>query len=206
MKTRNIIIPAMLAFFALVMSIDTRAQSKVWSIGPESGVSISQYGMDASSNNAKPGAILGGFVTYSIVNNFAITSKFLYYQKGASFESTNTKQTLHYFEMPIVGRFFLNKSGDFRPNFFVGPSFGYLHGGTNRVNNDEYEEISSLDDTYNRADLGLTGGFGFNFRIYNETYLVLDARYTHGLSDISKASGTVNNNSLALTAGVSFGF
>jgi len=66
--------------------------------------------------------------------------------------------------------------------------------------------IDSYKDSFNNFDLGVTGGVGVNFRIQNETYFVLDARYTHGLSDLGKASADVNNNSFALAAGVSFGF
>ena len=51
----------------------------------------------------------------------------------------------------------------------------------------------------------MTTGAGCNIRILNETYLVFDARYTHGLTDVSKSDGKVNNQSFALTAGVSFG-
>ncbi|MEO7989201.1 MAG: porin family protein [Chryseolinea sp.] len=206
MKKQNIIIAGLLVFFAVVTSFDTQAQRKVWSIGPEAGISISSYGMDASSNDSKVGGIVGGFVTYSIVNTFAITTKLLYYQKGASFPSSNTKQTLHYLEVPVIGRFFLNKEGSFRPNIFLGPSFGFLNGASQKVGNNDRAKIDSYKNIYNNVDVGITGGVGFNFLVANETYLILDARYTHGLSDISKANGDVNNNSLALTAGLSFGF
>lgn len=206
MKKQHILLAALVALLSLTTSFDTQAQSKVWSIGPEAGISISNYGMDANDTDPKPGAVGGLFVTYSIINTFAITTKFLFYQKGATFPTTDTKQTLTYFEIPVMGRFFLNKEGDFRPNIFVGPSFGFLTGATNKIGSNDRTDIDSYKNTYNGVDVGVTGGIGFNFRILNETYLVLDARYTHGLSDLSKSDGKVNNNSVALTAGVSFGF
>ncbi len=207
MKKQNVILAALVGFLALATSFDTQAQrNKVWSIGPEAGISISKYGMDATANDSKVGAVGGLFVTYSIVNTFAITSKFLFYQKGATFNTSDTKQTLTYFEIPVFGRFFLNKEGSFRPNIYVGPSFGFLVGAANKVGSNDRENIDSYKNTYNGVDVGITGGVGFNFRILNETYFILDARYTHGLSDLSKANGDVNNNSIALTAGVSFGF
>jgi hypothetical protein len=212
MKTKNITLTALFGALALVMSFTTQAQQKawsqekVWSIGPEAGMSFSRYGMDASANETKVGAIGGFFVTYSVINTFAFTTKFLYAEKGAFITSNNTKQTLRYLEIPMIGRFFLNKEGNFRPNIFLGPSFGFMTGAKQRVGDGENQEIDSFDNVYKRADIGITGGVGLNFRIHNETYFILDTRFTHGLSDITKADGKINNNTMAVTAGVSFGF
>ena len=207
MKKRNIIITAsLITCITLSISFNSMAQDKVWSFGPEAGVSFSKYGKDAGTNDFKSGAIGGVFLTYSIMNTFAVTTKLLYSQKGASFESIDTKQTLNYFEVPIIGRFFLNKEGSFRPNIFVGPSLGFLTGATNKVGSNDRVDIENYENIFNGFDLGVTGGMGFNFLISNETYIIIDARYTHGLSDITKANGNVNNNALGLTAGISFGF
>ena len=207
MKIRNTIIESsLMAFLMLALSYSSLAQIKVWSFGPEAGVSISKYGKDASENDFKSGAIGGVFLTYSILNTFAVTTKLLYSQKGASFKSIDTKQTLSYFEVPLIGRFFFNKEGSIRPNFFVGPTFGFLTGATNKVGSNDRVDIPNYENVFNGFDLGITGGLGFNFLISNETYFIIDARYTHGLSDITKANGNVNNGALGLTAGISFGF
>jgi outer membrane protein W len=206
MKKQKIVIAAVVILLAVAINFNVKAQEKVWSVGPEAGISLSKYGKDASDNDYKLGAIGGVFLTYSILNSFAITTKLLYAQKGASFESVDTKQTLNYIEVPLIGRFFLNKEGKFRPNNFVGPSFGFLTGATNKTGSDNPAAIESYKDIYNGFDFGVTGGLGLNFLIATETYLIFDARYTHGLSDISIANGNVNNNSFGLTAGLSFGF
>jgi outer membrane protein W len=206
MKKKNIVITAMVIALTITMSLNLQAQTKVWSVGPEVGISLSKYGKDAGTNDYKTGAIGGMFLTYSILNTFGITTKLLYYQKGASFESSDTKQTLNYIEVPILGRFFLNKEGTIRPNIFVGPSFGFLTGATNKVGSSDRVDIDGYKDIYNTFDFGVTGGLGVNFLISRETYFIIDARYTHGLSDLSVANGDVNNNSFGLTAGLSFGF
>ena len=205
MKKLNNMLVALMAIVALTMSIDTTAQSKVWSIGPEAGVSFSKYGRDATTNDFKPGAVGGLFVTYSIINTFGVTAKFLIHQKGASFKSNDTKQTLTYVEIPVIGRYFFNKEGKVRPNIFIGPCFSFLTGVKNKIGSNDPEENGSYKNDYNTVDLGLTTGGGCNIRIHNETYLVLDARYTHGLTDVSKSDNNVNNHNFALTAGVSFG-
>ncbi len=205
MKKQIILLSVVVLSF--VNTFCAMAQQKVWSIGPEVGVSFSKYGQDAAGTNEfKSGAIGGLFVTYSIENTFAITTKLLYSQKGASFKSIDTKQTLNYIEVPVIGRFFLNKEGTFRPNIFVGPSFGFLTGVTNKVGSAERVSMDNYSASFNTFDFGVTGGMGFNFLISNETYLIIDGRYTHGLSDISKSSTVVNNNAFGLTVGLSFGF
>ncbi len=206
MKMKNIVVATMFTFLTFCMCSNTNAQTKVWSFGPEAGVSFSKYGKDAITNDFKSGAIGGVFLTYSILNTFAVTTKLLYSQKGAAFEATDTKQTLNYVEVPVIGRFFLNKEGNFRPNIFVGPSFGFLAGANNKVGSNDRVAIEGYKNTFNNFDFGVTGGLGLNFLISPETYLIIDARYTHGLSDITIANGNVNNSAFGLTAGLSFGF
>jgi len=203
MKKHNVLPAALIVMFACMLPSITNAQTeKVWSFGPELGLSVSKYGNDGSSSESKPGAIGGLFLTYSIVDNFGITSKFLYYEKGAEFSSQNTKQTLQYIEIPIYGRFFLNREGNIRPNIIFGPSFAFLTGVKNKVGGD-VEKLNK--NNFNPVDFGLTGGLGVSFRIRNETYFVLDGRYTHGISDISKGNDDINNKSFALSAGLQFG-
>ena len=203
MKKQNTLLAAIIALLALTLPLTMKAQTKVWSIGPEAGVSISKYGNDASTSEFKPGAVTGLFVTYSIINTFGITTKFLYNERGALLDD-NTRQTLQYIEIPVIGRFFLNREGNVRPNIYFGPSVAFLAGAKNKVGSN-VEQIDSYKNSFNNVDFGLTGGLGCNFRIHKETYLVLDARYTHGISDISMDNRDVNNKSFALSAGVQFG-
>lgn len=195
----------MVAMLTLVISLGAMAQERAWSFGPEVGVSISKYGGDAGTNDYKVGALGGLFLTYSIKNTFGITMKVLYAEKGAKYSSIDTKQTVKYVEIPLLARFFLNKEGSFRPNIFLGPSFGFLTGAANKVGSADRVAIPNYENTFNAFDLGVTGGMGFNILIADEMYFIIDARYTHGLSDIAKSAATVNNNSFGLTAGVSFG-
>ncbi|MES2732978.1 MAG: porin family protein [Bacteroidota bacterium] len=212
MKTTLKVFASSLLCFALLVPFSGQAQSeKTWSIGPELGVSFSKIGRDASDTDFKTGAVAGFFLTHSIVNSFGITGKALLYQKGYQVPVGNTtnKYTFNYLEIPILGRFFLTKEGKFRPNLFVGPSFGFLMGGTIKTGDNEAVKIANYKNSYNTFDFGVTGGLGLNFEIANETRLLLDARYTHGLSDVSKSvlnNLNTNNQSINVSLGVSFGF
>lgn len=212
MEKRNINLKWISAFaiilFFLGATTSEAQVAKTWSIGAEVGPSFSRYGGDAENHKFKAGAIAGGFLTYSIVNTFGITGKVLFSQKGTRFsdDGTMVNQTLDYIEVPVIGRFFLNKEGRFRPNVFLGPSFGFLVGVKNKKGEGEAVKVNEAQrDNFSNLDLGITGGLGLNYEFLRETRLLLDARYTHGLSDISEP-GVFNNRSLGVTLGMSFGF
>jgi len=193
---------------ALVSQVQAQS-GKVWSIGPEVGVNFSKSGRDAAKNDMKTGVLAGFFLTYSVVDNFGVTTKFLLSQRGnqTTVGGVTDKTTLNYVEVPILARFFLNKSGKFRPNLFVGPSLNFLLGGTTKDGNADAVKIPNYTNVYNTFDLGLTGGLGLNFAIADETRILLDARYVYGLSDVTKAAANnINNQTISISAGVQFGF
>jgi hypothetical protein len=189
----------------LSMTSYGQASDKTWSIGPELGVNFAKFGNDGDDTDYNTGLVLGGFLTYSIRNTHAFTAKVLFSQKGAKSADGETKSHLNYVEVPVVLRVFFNRDGAVRPNVFVGPSFGFLTGVKGKVGDGDYEDVPNYEDTYDNFDLGLGVGLGLNCRVANEMYFIIDARYTYGLSDIAKASIDVNNQAIAVSAGLSFG-
>jgi hypothetical protein len=205
-KKINAFVVIMVSALALASPFYSVAQSKdkVWSIGPEVGVNLSKYGRDMDESNFKPGLLTGGFVTYSIRNTYGFTGKVLFSQKG--YQLNDYKETITYVEIPVVARLFFNREGKFRPNIFGGTSFGFLTGAKSKTGTNDTEQIDNYKNVYNTFDFGLTGGLGLNFEIARETRFLIDARYTHGLTDITKTTGSdVNNNAIGITAGFSFG-
>jgi outer membrane protein W len=195
-------------FLAMSLPFQSMAQKrggdKVWSFGPEAGVNFAKLGRDANNTNFKPGMLLGGFLTYSIRNTYAFTGKVLYSQKG--YQTDNFKETLKYIEVPVVVRLFFNRNGAFRPNLFAGPSFGFLTGVSTKTGNASEVKMTNYDSVFNTFDVGLTGGLGLNYEIAKEIRLLLDVRYTHGITDITKAGNSnVNNQAIGITGGISFG-
>jgi outer membrane protein W len=191
----------LLAVFLIAVQVN--AQEKVWSIGPEIGVNYAKYGTDAVENHHVPGIAGGLFLTYSVVNTFAVTGKILYSEKGANFG--DEEEILKYIEVPVTGRFFLNKEGRFRPNIFLGPSFGFLRGVAIRTGQADPVKVADYESLYNKYDIGATGGLGLNYLILRHTRLLLDARYTYGLTDITIAPSQINNETFTITFGISFG-
>jgi hypothetical protein len=190
-------------FFLIARTENLSAQKKVWSVGPEVGVNFSKYGMDANTNARANGIAGGVFLTYSVINTFAITGKILYSEKGAVI--ADREEILKYIEIPLTGRFFLNKQGKFRPNFLMGPSFGFLRGVSTRNGTNDPVKVLDYKASYNTYDLGATVGLGLNYLVLSETRLLLDTRYTYGLIDLTKAPGQINNETITVTFGISFG-
>jgi hypothetical protein len=195
---------ALFIAFALPFSVRAQTGERIWSIGLEAGPNFSKHGWDLNETNFKTGFLLGGNLTYSIRDTYGFTGKLLYAQKGA--ELSSTKSTLNYVEIPIVARLFFNKQGPFRPNVFAGPSFGFLTGVKSQTGNGDKVTVDNYKDTFKTFDFGLTGGLGLNYEIAPETRILVDFRYTYGLSDVSKSNASsVNNQVIGITAGVSFG-
>src|SRR5688572_9122430 len=126
MKKRILKLSLTMCFVAgLSMMSYAQSSEKTWSFGPELGVNFAKFGQDADETDYNSGLVLGGFLTYSILNTHAFTAKILFSQKGAKDEASNTRVHLNYVEVPVVVRMFFNRDGDVRPNIFVGPSFGF---------------------------------------------------------------------------------
>jgi hypothetical protein len=205
-KQINRLVVMMISLLALASPFYSMAQTrdKVWSIGPEIGVNIAKHGRDLDESNFKTGLLVGGFMTYSIRDTYGFTGKVLFSQKG--YEYNSYKETLTYVEIPVIARLFFNRDGVFRPNIFAGPSVGFLTGAKSKTGNSDDVQVDNYKDVYNGVDFGVTGGLGLNFEIARETRFLIDARYTHGISDISKSTNSnVNNNAIGINAGISFG-
>lgn len=212
-----------LFFLSSTSHIFAQRNRQVVSIGPKIGVNLTNLYGDVSNQTMQLGLSAGGILTYSVVNVFGISLEALYSQKGAKFENVpfnttqriNFNRKINYVEVPLLARYFLNKGGDFRPNVFVGPNFGFklsakdvnrsVVGGASQPDDD-------ISDVINPVDVGITGGIGLNFLVQSAVRVLLDARYTYGFSNITESqiagfstNPTVGNSSITITAGLSFG-
>jgi hypothetical protein len=214
-------IAALLCIQTLSFAQQTRRR-QVLSIAPRVGVNISDFNGDVINNNIQVGLSAGAMLTYSVVNTFGVSVEALYSQRGAKFENAaygnermNFNRRINYIEVPVLARYFLNKNGDFRPNLFIGPDFGFKLGAkdVNReLTSGAARPDADISSAINPVDVGITAGIGLNFAVIERTRFLFDARYTYGLTDVSSdpvASFTgnqnVKNSVITFTFGVSFG-
>jgi len=165
--------------------------------------------------------VAGGFVTYSILNQYAFTAKVLFNQKGAKWTVSQingeVKERLNYVEIPVLARVFFNREGTVRPNVFFGPSFGFLTEAKLKLGEDDYKNVQDVDtdlfgvvdsykDVYNAVAFRVSLGLGLSIKVGDRMYFVVDTRYTYGLSEVYKnADASSNDQNATVTAGLSFG-
>jgi hypothetical protein len=199
-----------------------------WSMGPNIGYGPTWID-NFSESKYKSGGSAGLSLIYSTKSSFGVGVDAKYTIEGGEREypyvnGINTKEdvTLNYVRVPIKAMWFFGKYGDrVRPKVALGPSFGFLVGGkdkvTNTVTNSGLQSTTEYKskDLWDDFDLGLTGSAGINYRIVKYTWLTADISYLHGLTDAREdsqrnqqgytTSNHYKNRNLQFNLGVNFG-
>lgn len=186
-------------------SLVAGAQSK-FSLGPGAGIGASW--LDNTPNRkTKLAGNVGLSLVYSAAEHFGIGLDTKYSFEGGKYSANNQTVTsdLNYFRVPLKAIYFFSSYGHkVRPKVYVGPSFGFLTGGTTTVelpNNTKVQ--SNSKDIFKSFDFGVTAGAGLNVRLVKNTWFNADVNYLHGISDL-----TINkqhNRNLGVNIGVNFG-
>lgn len=209
-----------------VMPIATPCSAVTW--GVKAGASISDLDHDFAMGDlkSKTGLTGGAFVDYPFGPLFGLQAELKYVQRGAKTDSQrrtdengqdlgefHANVKLDYVEVPVLLR--INLLGG-NLNVLGGPSVAFLV-------NDSYEyEGAGLDDKFDLAgvrgtDAGLVVGLGGAVPV-GTSKIVVEARYHHGLTDITDDSvtdtdpgefllgsgSTIKNRGLTVLAGVAF--
>lgn len=206
-------------FLFLFFCLSTTYGQQRFSAGPRLGLNLSNYWGNADGMKFKPGIAAGAFLMYSSLNHFGISADVLYSQRGTRFNNSAIKftQRVNYLEIPVLARYFLTLSGNFRPNVFIGPSLGIKlnakrvdgeilsSGSFPLINGDNNNDFSNLD-------LGATGGFQLNWGVGNRQRFLIDARYNLGLTDVQTnlpniwgRRSSLQNSTFTLALGYGFG-
>lgn len=156
-------------------------------------------------------------VSLAIVPWFAIRPELLFTQKGMSAYDDDYKNGLRpyyifesdYIELPLLFSFTAPSKGAVRGNFYFGGYGAYSvnHSLKQQLRNpitDQvvYESPEDTDD-FIPAEAGacLGGGFGIDI---GGLMLLIDARYTHGLTEIYDGNDDVFNRTFTVSVGVGF--
>lgn len=156
-------------------------------IGVKGGVNFSNmYTEDVNDNNVLTSFNAGFYASIPLTSSLAFQPEFLYSRKGAELEYDNAFATgkakfkLNYLEVPVLLKINLTDN----INIHAGPYFAYLidaqvsnEDGDGSVN---FEEDLDNDD-FNKFDVGLSAGLGFDFNSIG-----IGARYNYGLSTVGK--------------------
>lgn len=143
----------------------------------------------------KGGFAAGGFISFALGHAFSVEPQLFVVQKGARVNGQTIK--LHYVEVPVVAALALPKWGDVKPFVYGGPAFGLNVSAKAAVIGRPIDE--DISDDIKGTDVGVTYGGGINI-----DRLTLEARYTHGLSNIAKRGPALTTRAFLLLGGFSF--
>lgn len=169
---------------------------------------------DLVGADTRAGFAGGGFLRLVLGGSVELQPELLYTMRGASTKLEATDPSgilvgtadltyqLDYLEIPVLLRVTL--PGDARPSLLIGPSMGIKVRSRLRYNGPG-SDLSSDFDLVEDADFGLVGGVELSFGP-GPARMVLDARYTLGLTDVMGPPSLfeARTGTFAITAGVGF--
>ncbi len=169
---------------------------------PKAGVNLARIAFDqADNNNTQTRAVFVGGIGVLIgspYHFFSLQPELLFTQKGYQ-GSKDSRLTVNYLEIPVMGRFSLGSSST-RGYLGVGPSYGYALGGSSRGADGKESDLSFGDGKgqIKRSDWGVQFGLGLTQRLGFGS-LQVEGRYGLGLSNISPSES--HNRVVSFTVG-----
>lgn len=148
------------------------------------------YGKSNSSladyKKSTMGAQVGASFQAGITPTVSLVSELYFIMKGGQLNSNNplttSKTTLRFYaiELPVLVRFNIGK---FYAN--AGPSIAYNFYGTRKIEGSTTAiSFNNSNAAFKRIDAGIQMGAGYRFKVKQKS-VVLDVRYTYGLSNVS---------------------
>jgi opacity protein-like surface antigen len=194
---------ATLLVCAAALTVSATA-AEAQTLGFKLGASFSTLSIDdaATTQNSITGFIGGGHIRFGMTDRIGLQAELLSVTKGADISSTPAFDLrLEYIEVPLLLHLPLTIGVNFSPYVFGGPSVGFEIRCRTTVAGVTADCGDADAFARNSTDFGLTAGGGFAFAM-GPGALLLEGRYTWGLSDISRAEDvTIRNRSGAVMAG-----
>lgn len=205
---------------AFIPSVATAQRPGDMTIGVMAGVNYATVDQDPELGDVtfhyKVGLLAGGFLGVQVNEVFSVEPQVLYSQKGTKVKGTGSNSSLEgtvrisYIEVPVLGKFWFPVSNSqVTPFVFAGPVVAFNVGCTLKGEILSVTGSEDCDKTsvvkVKSTDFSATGGGGIEFRAGNQLVRV-DARYTHGFTDINDSGDNreIKNRAFAATVGLGF--
>ena len=184
-------------------------------LGFKAGVNAAALSSDDDIENGygerRVGVVAGGFAVLPVRGRLALQFEALFSQKGAkqSAEEEDLTATLEldYLDFPILARLAGPALDSTRLHVFAGPSVSYRMGAHSRLVFTGFDfaqgSAENIEEDVSLFNFGVVAGVGADIG----RRLVVDVRYTWGLSNVFKdtvGDATVKHRVLSLMAGVRF--
>jgi hypothetical protein len=205
---------------AFMPSVATAQKAGDMTFGVMAGVSYATVSQDPEQGDIdlsyKVGLVAGAFLGFQVNNVFSVEPQAFFIQKGSKVKGTGSNSSLEgsvrisYIEVPLLGKFWFPVSdSQVKPFIFVGPAVAFkvgctLEGEILSVTGSEDCDKTSVVKIKS-TDFGGTVGGGIQFRAGNQI-VVVDARYTHGFTDVNDSGNNQEIKNRAFMATVGLGF
>jgi hypothetical protein len=173
---------------AIIMTLALATSTAAWAQtggGIKAGVNFAQTSGSDDEPGRRIGAIAGLFATFAVAPAVAIQPEVLFSMQGTKL-STETA-SIDYIQIPLLLRIGSNSRAGASVYGVVGPSVGI------------YVRDDGWVDDINRTDVGLAVGVGVTV-----SRLLVEARYTAGLTEFSKGTVAYKHRVFSLMAGLHF--
>jgi hypothetical protein len=166
------------------------------------GVNFADISFDADEDvptSGRKGLLAGVFVTIPL-GWLTVQPEAIYTVKGTSLDigGVTSDYIVDYVEVPLLARLRLPRNA----YVVAGPAMAFRLRARSRIDFGGSTEEFDLDEDIESFDLGIVGGVGLDIGRW-----VVDARYTHGLSDIDTDTSDdvrARNRVVSLSAGFRF--
>jgi hypothetical protein len=209
---KKVLLPAIVLL--LFFSSTTLAQLP-FSLGVRAGLNFANLSFDPElpSTVDKSSHIsfkFGAMAELGFIPMFAIQVEPMYVMRGADLNqgSLERKWKFSYLEIPVLLKLKIPFPGPITPYAFAGPNIGVLLSATDETNGQE----TDVKDQLNSTDFALDFGAGVSFNVAPLIDLLIDARYSIGLSELptdetkqSIGNLTFKTRDIQIVAGLMFG-
>ncbi len=168
----------------LALASSTAAWAQVGG-GIKAGVNFAKVAGSDEDPGRRIGAIAGVFMTVGLGSVFAIQPEVVFSMQGTKFSFGTAKAD--YVQVPLLLRIGSSSKAGASVYGLVGPSVGI------------YVRDEGFTDDLKRTDVGLVAGAGVTF-----SRLLVEARYTAGLTEFSRGTTAYKHRVWSLMAGLHF--
>jgi hypothetical protein len=200
MQIRSMVLSAALLATVGAVSAQAQALNPKPTLGVIAGLNLAKVGgSDVSDVSNRTGLAAGLYATFHMHKGFGIEPEALFSMQGAKSGTQTVK--LNYIQVPVLARYDFPSKSPAMPFLVAGPAFGFK-AGCKVSDGSESASCSDAGMDTKSFDLGAAVGAGVGFRAGKNTVSV-QARYTHGFSDIVDGA-SVKNRDIGILAGISF--
>lgn len=179
---------ALLPGVVLVLFFSSTALAQLpFKLGVRGGLNIASLSWDPAlpapvESSSRTGFKFGAMVELGFIPMFALQIEPMYVQKGGKINVPGQEITnkLTYLDIPILLKLKLPLPGPLTPYAFAGPSIGILLSASSESGGED----TDIKDQLSSTDFALDFGAGAALDVAPLVSLMLDVRYSLGLSDI----------------------